>query len=86
MKTKKENSKNLPKNDDGTDLRRLPLIQNACLIRALRPILDVGAAHPCCFPNCAAEISNHWSKSMKKRADSVQATCSRPLLSFNHFL
>ena len=24
MKTKKENSKNLPKNDDGTDLRRLP--------------------------------------------------------------
>ena len=26
MKTKKENSKNLPKNDDGTDLRRLPLL------------------------------------------------------------
>ena len=25
MKTKKENSKCLPKNDDGTDLRRLPL-------------------------------------------------------------
>ena len=25
METKKENSKNLPKNDDGTDLRRLPL-------------------------------------------------------------
>ena len=24
METKKENSKNLPKNDDGTDLRRLP--------------------------------------------------------------
>ena len=26
METKKENSKNLPKNDDGTDLRRLPLL------------------------------------------------------------
>ena len=26
MKTKKENSKCLPKNDDGTDLRRLPLL------------------------------------------------------------
>ena len=27
MKTKKENSKFLPKNDDGTDLRRLPLLR-----------------------------------------------------------
>ena len=26
METKKENSKNLPKNDDGTDLRRLPQV------------------------------------------------------------
>ena len=28
MKTKKENSKNFCKNNDGTDLRRLPLVQD----------------------------------------------------------
>ena len=51
MKTKKENSKNLPKNDDGTDLRRLPLLHHATVITLFFAIMaitkDIIIKHHC---------------------------------------
>merc|ERR1711934_295914 len=74
MKTKKENSKNFRKNNDGTDLRRLPLLWHSFteLLIFLLPIISAAKFKS----KIRMQLSSLLPSNLRKRPPPTSATCA----------